>query len=102
MAPKHSMPFHSGGSHDSSEARRRPIGLSVGAQGQTIAALSNIQVSCALPGFRVADGDTWWYRISSKPWNNAYYVSADAFYNNGVTSGSLSGTPFVDPAVPRC
>ena len=27
---------------------------------------------------------------------------ADAFYNNGQTSGSLRGTPFVDPAVPDC
>jgi hypothetical protein len=53
-------------------------------------------------GFRVADGNTWWYRIASGPWNGAFYVSADAFYNNGQTSGSLIGTPFVDPAVPDC
>jgi hypothetical protein len=26
----------------------------------------------------------------------------NAFYNNGATSGSLHGTPFVDPAVPNC
>ena len=50
----------------------------------------------------MADGDTWWYQIGSSPWNNAYYVSADAFYNNGATSGSLIGTPFVDPIVPNC
>ena len=53
-------------------------------------------------GFAVADGDTWWYRIASSPWNGAYYASADAFYNNGRTSGSLHGTPFVDNAVPNC
>jgi hypothetical protein len=29
-------------------------------------------------------------------------ISADAFYNNGATSGSLHGTPFVDPAVANC
>ena len=29
-------------------------------------------------------------------------VSADAFYNNGATSGSLIGTPFIDPAVRDC
>lgn len=46
--------------------------------------------------------NTWWYRIASSPWNSSYYVSADAFYNNGRTSGSLSGTPFVDPAVRGC
>ena len=61
-----------------------------------------MQIACKLQGFRVADGNTWWYRIASAPWNNAYYVSADAFYNNGQTSGSLHGTPFVDPAVANC
>ena len=30
------------------------------------------------------------------------YASADAFYNNGHTSGSLTGTPFVDNNVPNC
>ena len=53
-------------------------------------------------GFRVADGDTWWYRIASGPWNNSYFAWADAFYNNGQTSGSLHGTPFVDGAVADC
>jgi len=61
-----------------------------------------VQISCALQGFKVADGNTWWYEIASSPWNNAYYASADAFYNNGATSGSLAGTPFVDTAVPVC
>jgi hypothetical protein len=73
-----------------------------GSEGQSIAAYQTVQVACAVQGFRVADGDTWWYRIASSPWNNAYYASADAFYNNGETSGSLIGTPFVDPAVPGC
>ncbi|MEU9107784.1 hypothetical protein AB0D54_26310 [Streptomyces xanthophaeus] len=36
------------------------------------------------------------------PWNNAYYASADPFYNNGWTSGPVKGTPFVDEAVPDC
>jgi hypothetical protein len=61
-----------------------------------------VEVACKISGFRVADGDTWWYRIASSPWNNAYYASADAFYNNGQTSGSLKGTPFVDERVPNC
>ena len=73
-----------------------------GTEGPAIPALATVQVSCALEGFRVADGDAWWYRVASSPWTNAYYVSADAFYNNGATSGSLHGTPFVDTAVPRC
>lgn len=70
--------------------------------GPTIGAYQTVQISCKVTGFRVADGDTWWYRVASAPWNNAYYTPADNFYNNGATSGSLHGTPFVDSAVPNC
>ena len=73
-----------------------------GTQGPTVAAYTTVQISCRVQGFRVADGNTWWYRIASAPWSNNFYVSADAFYNNGQTSGSLIGTPFVDPAVATC
>jgi hypothetical protein len=73
-----------------------------GTEGPSIAAYQTVQVSCAVQGFRVADGDTWWYLIVSSPWSSNYYASADAFYNNGQTSGSLLGTPFVDPNVPLC
>jgi RHS repeat-associated protein len=73
-----------------------------GTQGPTISAYASVQIACRLTGFKVADGDTWWYQIASSPWNDAYYVSADAFYNNGKTSGSLAGTPFYDPKVPVC
>lgn len=73
-----------------------------GTQGPHIGAGQTVGVSCKLPGFRVADGNTWWYRIGQSPWNDQFYVSADAFYNNGQTSGSLRGTPFVDGAVRDC
>jgi hypothetical protein len=73
-----------------------------GTQGPSIPSNATVQISCKLTGFAVADGNTWWYRIASAPWSNSYYASADAFYNNGQTSGSLLGTPFVDPAVPNC
>jgi surface antigen len=73
-----------------------------GTQGPSVQGGQTIAISCKVTGFKVADGNTWWYRIASSPWNNQYYVSADAFYNNGQTSGSLSGTPFVDPAVANC
>jgi Cutinase len=73
-----------------------------GTQGPSIPSNSTVQIACKVTGFAVADGDTWWYQIASSPWNSAYYASADAFYNNGQTSGSLIGTPFVDPAVPDC
>jgi hypothetical protein len=73
-----------------------------GSEGPSIASGQTVQISCRLNGFQVADGNTAWYRIASAPWSGQYYVSADAFYNDGRTSGSLSGTPFYDPAVPVC
>jgi len=73
-----------------------------GIAGPQIAAQATVQISCKVTGFRVADGNTWWYRIASAPWNDGFYVSADAFYNGAPTGGTLVGTPFVDPAVPDC
>ena len=73
-----------------------------GQAGQQIASHATVQIGCRLTGFAVANGNTWWYRIASAPWNNNFYVSADVFYNNGQTSGSLVGTPYFDPAVPLC
>jgi hypothetical protein len=61
-----------------------------------------VAITCKITGFQVQDGNTWWYLIHSAPWSDNYFVSADAFYNNGQTSGSLLGTPFVDAAVPDC
>lgn len=73
-----------------------------GSEGASISAYQTIQIDCKVPGFKVSDGNTWWYRIASSPWNDNYYVSADAFYNDGATSGSLEETPFVDPGVRSC
>jgi uncharacterized membrane protein YgcG len=73
-----------------------------GTEGPSIASNQTVQITCKVTGFAVADGNTWWYKIVSSPWNGAYYVSADAFYNDEATSGSLHGTPFVDPSVPNC
>lgn len=73
-----------------------------GNEGPEIPSNATVQIACKVSGFTVADGNTWWYRIASAPWNGTYYGSADAFYNDGATSGSLLGTPFVDPNVPNC
>ena len=70
--------------------------------GTTISDGVTVQIACKTVGFAVADRDAWWYRISQSPWDNGSYVPADVFYNNGSTSGSLLGTPFVDPQVPVC
>jgi hypothetical protein len=73
-----------------------------GAAGPLIPAHATVQIACKVGGFKVQDGDTWWYRIESAPWYGEYYGSADAFYNNGRRSGPLHGTPFVDKRVPDC
>lgn len=73
-----------------------------GTEGPSIAGQQTVEVACRTTGFKVADGNTWWYEIASSPWNDEFYASADAFYNDGATSGSLKGTPFVDTAVPIC
>lgn len=73
-----------------------------GTLGQRVAAYQTVQVSCRRTGWSAPDGDNWWYLIASSPWSNAFYAPADNFYNNGQTSGSLSGTPFVDTHVPLC
>jgi len=73
-----------------------------GTQGPSIPSNATVQITCKVAGFRVEDGNTWWYRIASSPWSGTFYASADAFYNNGQTSGSLLGTPFVDLAVANC
>lgn len=73
-----------------------------GIEGPTIAMFKTVQISCRLVGFKVADGNPWWYRIASSPWSNNYYVSADAFYNNGQVGGTLVGTPWFDSRVPIC
>src|SRR2546430_685965 len=67
-----------------------------GTQGPPIQTGQTVQMVSKIQGLRVPDGDPWWYKIASSPWTGNYYTSADAFYNNGQTSGSLVGTPFVD------
>jgi hypothetical protein len=44
----------------------------------------------------------WWYRLQAAPSSVHFYASADAFYNDGQTSGSLHGTSLFDPKVPVC
>ncbi len=73
-----------------------------GTRGPDIAPNRAVGIVCRTNGFKVPDGNTWWYLIGSSPWNASFYVSADPFYNNGQTSGELRGTPFVDTSVPEC
>ncbi len=70
--------------------------------GRHIRRYQTVKVICRIKGFKVQDGDTWWYRIASSPWDGKFYASADAFYNNGRTTGSLLHTPLVDRKVRIC
>ncbi|HET9124200.1 MAG TPA: hypothetical protein VFN65_04870 [Solirubrobacteraceae bacterium] len=73
-----------------------------GRPGHEILDLQKVRIACRLHGFTVQDGNTWWYLIDSPPWSRHFFVTADAFYNNGHTSGTLRGSAFVDPRVARC
>jgi hypothetical protein len=73
-----------------------------GAAGSSIPKGQAVQIACVVQGLPVANGNIWWYRVASAPWNGEFYASADAFYNNGQTSGVLQGTPYVDASVPAC
>lgn len=73
-----------------------------GRPGHEILDLERVRIACRLHGFTVQDGNTWWYLIDSPPWSRRFFVTADAFYNNGHTSGTLRGSAFVDPRVARC
>lgn len=74
-----------------------------GNPGPVIPSHTTVQIACKVIGLKVQpDGNTWWYRIASSPWDNKYYVSADAFYNNGQTSGPFTTSLLVDNKVPNC
>ena len=73
-----------------------------GSAGPVIPKGAGVLVSCRTIGLKLNNGNAWWYRIASPDWSNRYWASADAFYNNGMTSGPLKDTPFVDESVPIC
>ena len=74
-----------------------------GTGGALIQPGQTVRVACRVLGYAVQpDGDRWWYRLHDAPWSDAYYATADAFYNGAATSGSLVGTPQLDPKVPIC
>ena len=62
----------------------------------------SVQVVCRMRGYVVQDGDPWWYRLVSSPWNGHYYATSDAFYNDGATSGPVDTGVVVDEQVPLC
>ncbi len=61
-----------------------------------------VQVSCRIRGFKVQDGDRWWYRLASPPWNGHYYATSDVFYNTPNTSGNPINGVQVDRRVRLC
>jgi hypothetical protein len=73
-----------------------------GGQGYDVVAYETIAVSCRAEGYVDPNGNGWWYRIASGPWNDAFYTPADSFFNGADTSGNHSAAPIVDSAVPSC
>ncbi len=73
-----------------------------GQAGPDLPAGRTVDIACRVRGFRVGDGNVWWYRIRSAPWSGRFYASADAFYNNGNTTGRLRNTRLVDTRVGLC
>lgn len=61
-----------------------------------------VKVSCRIRGFIVQDGDPWWYRLASPPWNDRYYATSDVFYNTPNTSGNPINGVVVDKRVRVC
>lgn len=64
-------------------------------QGPDVAANQTLLVSCKVydPTIQSVNPDGYWYQLSSAPWNNYYYESANAFVNGGAHT---------DRAVPDC
>lgn len=61
-----------------------------------------VQVSCRVRGFVVNDGDPWWYRLTSPPWDGHYYATSDVFYNTPDASGNPINGVVVDTRVRVC
>jgi hypothetical protein len=60
-----------------------------GTYGPDLPGNTTVNVSCRLTGPpATSDGNPCYYRIASSPWSNAYYATADGFYNNGQGPGA--------------
>ena len=70
--------------------------------GAPLSARQVVKVSCRVRGFVVKDGDPWWYRLASPPWDGRYYATSDVFYNIPDTSGNPINGVVVDKRVPVC
>jgi hypothetical protein len=70
--------------------------------GADLTANQHVQVACRVQGFAVVDGDTWWYRLASAPWNGHYYASSVVFYITSSTAGNPINGIVVDLQVPLC
>jgi len=73
-----------------------------GSAGVPLGPRQSVQVSCRVRGYVVPDGDPWWYRLESSPWNGNFYATSDAFYNQGSVSGPVDNGVVVDEHVPVC
>lgn len=70
--------------------------------GPKIPAAAWVQVTCKVyaPEIQSVNPDGYWYRITSSPWNNAYYAAANTFMNGDPWGGPY--THNTDFNVPDC
>lgn len=71
--------------------------------GPRVAPFQWVEVACKVraPSIKSASPDGYWYRLSSDPWDGAYYVVANTFWNGDVP-GREPYTRNTDFAVPDC
>lgn len=72
-------------------------------QGPRLEPMTWVDVSCKVyaPQIASVNPDGYWYRIASAPWNNAYYIAANTFWNGDVP-GQTPYTHNTDWSVPTC
>lgn len=70
--------------------------------GPKVAPAQQVQVSCKLydPSIASVNPGGYWYRISSAPWDDKYYVAANTFLNGDPWNGPY--THPTDLSVPNC
>src|SRR5581483_6701486 len=56
--------------------------LANGRAGPEIMPGQTVLIACRLRGFKVQDGNVWWYLLASPPWSHRFCATADTFYND--------------------
>lgn len=69
-------------------------------EGPRVENRKTVEVSCKIIAPSAPSVGTYWYRITSPPWNNQYYSPTNSFLNGDPIGGPYAHD--VDPNVPYC